>query len=96
MSNSIRIARRKNYPNSYNIWTSHDFFKHNKEVIFEFDEWGVSFRAASISDETGHRTIYPNSKQGYSLGVFDVDIKEGVFYIDEEESNEDKIYFNYD
>ena len=95
LENSIKVSARKNYPTSFNLWSSNDFFRDNKEVVFENDEWGFSFRVASIDDVKGIRAIYDNSKTSYSLGLYDADIKTGVFYVDEEESNDDKIVFNY-
>ena len=94
-SNTIKVSSRKNYPTSFNMWSSNDFFRDNKEVVFESDDYGFSFRVASIDDTEGIRPIYDNSKTSFSLGVFNVDIKNGVFTIDKEESNEDIIYFNY-
>ena len=64
-------------------------------VVFENDEWGFSFRIASIDDEEGIRAVYDNSKSSYSLGLYNTNINTGVFYVDEEESNEDKIVFSY-
>ena len=94
--NTIKVSARKNYPTSYNMWSSNDFFRDNKEVVFENDEWGFSFRVASIDDVKGIRPIYDNSKTSYSLGVQDVELENGVFYVDEEESNEDILIFYYD
>jgi hypothetical protein len=93
--NTIKVANRKNYATSFNLWSSNDFFRDNKEVVFESDDYGFSFRVASIDDVKGIRAIYDNSKTSYSLGLYDADIKTGVFYVDEEESNEDILVFNY-
>jgi hypothetical protein len=93
--NSIKVSSRENYPTSFNLWSSNDFFRDNKEVVFENDEWGFSFRIASIDDVKGIRAVYDNSKSSYSLGLYDTNINTGVFYVDEEESNEDKIVFSY-
>lgn len=93
-ASTIRIGSRKNYPNSFNIWTANDFFAENKEVVFEHDEWGVSFRIASIAD-TQTRKVYNNNDKSYVINVFEVNLIEGVLTLDEEESTEDQIFFNY-
>lgn len=93
-ANTIRIGSRKNYPNSYSIWTSNDFFAENKELVFEHDEWGISFRIASIAD-TQTRKVYNNNEKSFVINVFDVNLIEGVLTLDEEESTQDQIFFNY-
>jgi len=93
-SNKIRIGSRKNYPSSYSIWTSNYFFKDNKEVVFDFDDWGVSFRIASIAD-TKTRNVYNNKDKSFIINVYDVNLTEGILILDEEESTEDQIFFNY-
>tara|TARA_R110002012_G_scaffold209174_1_gene379508 strand:+ start:236 stop:550 length:315 start_codon:yes stop_codon:yes gene_type:complete len=97
--NTITISARKNSNTSFNLWSSNDFFTENKEVVFEHDEYGISFRTTSIDDTKNVRPVYLNNYKGknksYSLCVYNETIKTGVFYLDEEESDCDKVVFNY-
>jgi hypothetical protein len=95
MNNRIKVSPKKNYTSSHTIWSSNQFFRDNKEVVFEHDEYGITFRVPSIEDEHSRRNVYPNGLAGFTLSVYDVDLKQGTFYLDVEESDCDRVVFNY-
>jgi len=90
----MRISQRKNYFSAFNISTNHPFFRDKEEVIISFDEYGVCFSVPSIDDEDTVK-IYKSGLKSFQMGLYSVDIREGVLTFDESESDEDFAYFNY-
>ena len=91
---TIKITPRKNYHQSFNLFTNHPFFRLHKELVFDHDEYGVSFRMPSI-DDTDTINVYENGLSCSSLNVFGKDIQHGILLFDEEYSGEDIVYFDY-
>ena len=91
---TLRITIRKEASKGFNLFTSHKWLKDKKEIVFEFDEWGVSLRIAGI-DDIDIINIHPNGLNGHTFQIYNKDINQGVLVFDESESTEDKIYFNY-
>tara|TARA_R110001632_G_scaffold27493_3_gene73784 strand:+ start:73 stop:357 length:285 start_codon:yes stop_codon:yes gene_type:complete len=91
---TLKITPRKNYHQSFNLFTNHPFFRLHEELVFDHDEWGVSFRVPSI-DDTDTIKVYENGLSCSSLNVFGKDIQHGILLYDEDYSDDDTIYFTY-
>jgi len=91
---TLRISVRKEANKGFNLFSSHTWFNDKKEIVFEFDEWGVSLRVAGI-DDTETINIHKNGLNNHQFQVYNKDINHGVLTFDESESTEDQIYFNY-
>ena len=94
MKKQLRITQRKESNNGFNLFSSHYWFKNKKQVVFDFDEWGVSIRVAGIDDENT-TSIHKNGLNGHTFQVYNRDIQHGILIYDESESDQDQIYFNY-
>lgn len=95
MENKLKITPLKNYNNCFGIYSSHPFFEDKDEVVFNHDEFGISFRSVSI-DDVNTISVYKGEYKCYRLNLQYVDLQQyGYLTFDESESNEDQIYFNY-
>jgi hypothetical protein len=90
----ITVTRKKGV-DSFNIYGNHQFFRLNREVVFCSDEYGFIIRVPSISDECTLNSVCPNGERSFVMNVRGKDLKSGVYQVDEEESNEDRIVINY-
>ena len=91
---TLKITPRKNYHQSFNLFTNHPFFRLHKELVFDHDEWGVSFRVPSI-DDTESINVHENGLSCSLLNVFGKDIQHGILLYDDDYSDDDHVYFTY-
>ena len=91
---TLKITPRKNYHQSFNLFTNHPFFRLHKELVFNHDEWGVSFSVPSI-DDTDTINVYENGLSCSSLNVFGKDIQHGILLFDDDYSDDDTVWFTY-
>ena len=91
---NLTITQRKDSQQGFNLYSSNLFFKNKKEVVFDYDDWGVYFRIPSIDDDNTIN-IHKNGLNSYQVSIYNVDLTVGNLILDESESNEDEIYFNY-
>lgn len=96
MKTELTISPLKHYNNCFGIYSSHTWFKDVEEVVFDHDEYGVSFRVVGIDDDINTLSVYSNDNGCYRLNLQYVDLHQyGRLLFDESESTEDQIYFNY-
>ena len=92
MNNLITVKKTKT--TSFKVYGNFDFFKKNRNIVFDFDDYGFSFRVPSISDDY---TIMV-SKNGVNGSVITIPceyLKTGRFKMNQDHSDEDKIVFDY-
>ena len=90
----MRISQRKNYFSAFNISTNHPFFRDKEDVIISFDEYGVCFSVPSIDDDDRVK-IYKSGLKSFQMGLYSVDIREGLLVFNEEDSTIDRCFFDY-
>tara|TARA_R110001599_G_scaffold288842_2_gene491838 strand:- start:2548 stop:2835 length:288 start_codon:yes stop_codon:yes gene_type:complete len=91
----LKISERTDSNKGFNFFTNHSFFMDKKEVVFEFDDYGVAFRVAGI-DDTETINIHKNGVNGHhTFQVYNKDIFKGDLIFNHESSDEDIIYFDY-
>lgn len=87
MLNYINISKRKDKYNTYMFTVKNDFFKDS--FIIQVDEYKIAFKIVGIDYEGKYYQATLGSYGWYSFQYAKEYIKEGSFYFDEEESNED-------
>tara|TARA_R110000751_G_scaffold124978_2_gene226477 strand:+ start:695 stop:967 length:273 start_codon:yes stop_codon:yes gene_type:complete len=87
-------VRKQQRTGAFKIYSTDPFFKINKIIVFESDEYGFSFRVPSI-DDTEYNTASSNGVNGFVLTVRSEMLIDGIYEVDQEESNEDELMVNY-
>lgn len=95
MEEFITIGLKKNYLETFFIWSSHEFFKNNKDIIFEADDFGFRFIVPSIDNQLKTTAVCKNGISCHAMTITSGFIKHGKYQIDLEESNEDQLIVNY-
>lgn len=95
MDEFITIGLKKNSIETFNLWGSHEFFKNNKDVIFEADEYGMRFIVPGIDNHKKTTAVCKNGKCCHVMTVTSEFITNGKYKIDLEESTEDVLIVNY-
>ena len=89
MLNYVNISKRKDKYNTYNFTFKNDFFENY--FAFEVDDEKVIFKRVGIDYEGKYYKASHSHYGWYTFQCVNENIKEGSFYFDEEESNEDII-----
>lgn len=87
MLNYLNISKRKDKYNTYNFTFKDDWFKNS--FIIQVDEYKVVFKRVGIDYEGKYYQASYSNYGWYGFQCVKEYIKEGSFYFDEEESNED-------
>ena len=87
-------VRKQKKTGAYKIYSSDKFFKINKIIVFESDEYGFSCRVPAI-DDNKLNTASSNGLNGFVLTVRSEILIDGIYEVDESESNEDELRINY-
>jgi hypothetical protein len=92
--NHNRVTVRPSKYNSFTIYSTNDFLIAGNQLVFNEDSYGFSFSIPSIDDIN---FCYPRkmNEKGNCICVRSETLKEGVYYIDYDDSNEDEIRVNY-
>ena len=91
----MRISQKKLYHLAFGISTNNKWFKDKEEVIVSYDEYGLSFEIAGIDEYDDAVKIYKSGFSGYQMSLYGHELKEGLLVFNEEESDEDRCFFDY-
>jgi hypothetical protein len=81
--------------NTLSFYSSHPFFIENEELTFFVDEFGFGFKVPSIDNARSYKRIKVNKEKASIFIVKTLEIPDGRYSVNTDESNEDQIVFDF-
>lgn len=95
MNDYIVVSKRGTRQNYYTISAGHHFFSSDYIILNIYQDY-VEIKLPSIDYNGKQYKPYNKSGKWHTVTIIDDKLKEGKFYLDEEDSTEDKLYFYFE